>query len=248
MTLVIVGAAAAQRMQESVGAFEAAGFTRVDSLDEIRSDRPDEAHISSAKTRDRPDDRGNASGDFVLGVAGDGAELLREADRRGIKYVLVHDGEHDGHRGGTFDRAHHRIEAAERHELAQRLRSRERPLVTCVAFGYKHGAPADATLLVDARFLDNPYWVPELKDLTGHEAPVVEFVLKQPAAKRLLDHVERIVRDLAPLYAQKGRMNLVVAFGCTGGQHRSVVLAAELARRLRDSGGMDVAFTTRDLE
>ena len=223
MTLVIVGASNAGRRQDSIAAFEAAGFQRTDSLD------------------------GSFEGDLVLGVRDGGAELLREADRRGIKYVLVHDGADDGVPGGTFERAHHRIDAAQREELAQRLRSRDRPLVTCLAFGYKNGAPADATLLVDARFLDNPYWVPELKELSGHEQAVVDFVLKQPAAGRLLDDVERMLRDLAPLYAQKGRMNLVVAFGCTGGQHRSVVLAAELARRLRESDAMDVTLTTRDL-
>lgn len=224
MTLVVVGAATPERMRDSVAAFVAAGFQRTDSLD------------------------AGLEGDFVLGVTDVGAELLREADRRGIKYVLVHDGEDDRHPGGTFERAHHRIEAAQRDGLARRLRSRDRPLVTCLAFGYKNGAPADATLLFDARFLDNPYWVPELKELSGHEQAVIDFVLKQPPANRLLDDVERMVRDLAPLYAQKGRMNLVVAFGCTGGQHRSVVLAAELARRLRDADGMDVALTTRDLE
>ena len=225
MTLVIVGASNARRMAESVAAFEAAGFQRTDSLD------------------------AGLEGDCVLGVTdGDAPELLREADRRGIRYVLVHDGAGDGVPGGTFERAHHRIDVAQREELARRVRSRDRPLVTCLAFGYKNGAPADATLLIDARFLDNPYWVPELKELSGHDQAVVDFVLRQPAANRLLDDVERMVRDLAPLYAEKGRMNLVVAFGCTGGQHRSVVLAAELARRLGDGDGMDVAFTTSDLE
>ena len=224
MTLVIVGAASVERMEESVAAFEAAGFQRTDSLD------------------------ADFKADLVLGVAdGDAPELLREADRRGIKYVLVHDGADDRVAGGTFERAHHRIDAAQREELARQLRSRDRPLVTCLAFGYKNGAPADATLLIDARFLDNPYWVPELKELSGHDQAVVDFVLGQPAANRLLDDVERMVRDLAPLYAEKGRMNLVVAFGCTGGQHRSVVLAAALARRLGDGDGMDVAVTTRDL-
>lgn len=224
MSLVIVGASNAERMAESVAAFEAAGFQRTDSLDS------------------------GLEGDCVLGVT-DGAapELLREADRRGIRYVLVHDGADDRVAGGTFERAHHRIDVAQREELARRLRSRDRPLVTCLAFGYKNGPPADATLLIDARFLDNPYWVPELKELSGHEQAVVDFVLRQPAAGRLLDDVERMVRDLAPLYAEKGRMNLVVAFGCTGGQHRSVVLAAELARRLAEGDGLDVAFNTRDI-
>lgn len=222
--LTVVGAASPERMEESVVAFQDAGFRRIYSLDDA------------------------GDGDAVIGVFDGGAELLREADRRGIKYVLVHDGDDGGQPGGTFERAHHRIQAGERIRLARRLRSRERPLVTCLAFGYKHGAPDEATLLIDARFLDNPYWVPELKPMSGHDQAVIDFVMKQPAAARLLDDVERMVRDLAPLYAEKGQMNLVVAFGCTGGQHRSVVLAAELARRLEAGGGMDVEFTTRDVD
>lgn len=221
--LVIVGAATAQRLEESVAAFEAAGYRRTRELN------------------------GGSDGDFVLGVAGGGADLLREADRRTIKYVLVHDGEADGRAGGTYERAHHRIEADQRKELASHLRSRERPLVTCLAFGYKNGAPSEAALLVDARFLDNPYWVPELRDRSGRDASVAGFVLDQAPARKLLDDVQRIVGDLVPLYVEKGRMHLVVAFGCTGGRHRSVVLAKELARRLQSVEGIDVELITRDL-
>jgi hypothetical protein len=210
-------------MEESVRAFETAGFNRTLGLEE------DE-------------------GDFVLGIAGNGANLLHEADRRGLKYVLVHDGEDDHHPGGTYERAHHRIEAGQRAELAHHLRSRERPLITCLAFAYKNGPPAEAALLIDARFLDNPYWVPELKPLSGRDAPVVDYVMEQPAAGKLVDDVERMVSDLLPLYQAKGRMHLVVAFGCTGGRHRSVVLASELASRLRDKDGIDVDFVTRDLD
>lgn len=211
-------------MQDAIGAFEVAGFRRIRKLDEV------------------------VDGDFVLGVSDGGAEMLREADRRAIKYVLVHDGEDDGHPGGTFERAHHRIDAGQRDELAQHLRSRKRPLITCLAFGYKNGAPADAALLIDARFLDNPYWVPELRTLSGRDKAVDEYVMQQPAAAELLDDVERIVRRLLPLYEQKGRMHLVVAFGCTGGQHRSVVLASRLAARLRQDEGIDVDFVSRDID
>lgn len=224
MTLVIVGASTRDRMEDSVAAFAAAGFERIDELDGLRDT------------------------DLVLGVSDGGVELLREADRRGIKYVLVHDGDDDGHAGGTYERAHHRIESAQRDELARHLRGRQRPLVTCLAFGYKNGAPAEAALLVDTRFLDNPYWVPELRNLSGHDPAVADFVMKQPAARRLLDDIERIVGELLPLYQEKGRMHLVVAFGCTGGQHRSVVLASELARRLDEKDDIDVDFVTRDID
>src|SRR5947208_16312334 len=115
MTLVIVGAANRERMDDAVTAFEAAGYTRIEELDRV------------------------GEGDLVLGVSDGGADLLRAADRRAIKYVLVHDGEDDRHQGGTFERAHHRIEAPERGELAQHLRGRQRPLVTCLAFAYKNG-------------------------------------------------------------------------------------------------------------
>jgi len=223
VTLVIVGAANRERMDDAVAAFEAAGYTRIEDLDVTRN------------------------GDSVLGVSDGGANLLREADGRGIKYVLVHDGEDDRHQGGTFERAHHRIEAGERGELAQHLRGRDRPLITCLAFAYKNGPPADAALLIDARFLDNPYWVPELRDLSGRDAAVNDYVMRQPAAGRLLDDLERIVGDLLPLYQEKGRMHLVVAFGCTGGRHRSVVLAKELAARLGEIENIDVELATRDL-
>ncbi len=222
---MIVGAASAERAAEAAAAFESEGFQRIAELG------------------------GLGDSDLVLPLAGGGAaELLREADRRGIKYVLVHDGADDGAPGGTYERAHHRIDAPQREELARHLRGRDRPLVTCLAFAYKNGAPSEAALLIDARFLDNPYWVPELRDLTGRDPDVADFVLKQPAARRLLDDMERMVTELVPLYQEKGRMHIVVAFGCTGGRHRSVVLASELARRLDERDGFDVDFVTRDIE
>ena len=76
---------------------------------------------------------------------------------------------------------------------------------------------------------------------------VADFVLKQPSAKKLLDDLQRIVSDLLPHYREKGRSHLVVAFGCTGGRHRSVVLASEMARRLEHIDGIDVEFTARDI-
>ncbi|TMG03576.1 MAG: hypothetical protein E6I06_14460 [Chloroflexi bacterium] len=223
MTLVIVGASTVQRMDDAVRAFEAGGFARIDELDGARE------------------------GDLVLGVSDGGAELLREADRRAIAYVLIHDGEDDRHDGGTFQRAHYRIDESRRGELVEHLRSRERPLITCLAFGYKNGAPADAAIVIDVRFLDNPYWVPELRDLSGRDAAVAEFVMKQPAAGRLLDDVTKMARDFLPLYLNGRRKHVVVAFGCSGGRHRSVVLAEQLADRLREIEGVDVDFVTRDI-
>jgi len=222
VTLVILGADTPKRLEGSLKTFEAAGYRRIDNLDQL------------------------ADEDAVLGAPSGGAELLRDADSRGIKYVLVHDGGSDAIAGGTYERAHHRVEAAQVEELARHLRGRARPLVTCLAFGYKNGAPADAALLIDARFLDNPYWVPELRERNGLDPDVVDYVMKQPAAVKLLDDLERMVGDLLPLYTEKGRMHLVVAFGCTGGQHRSVVLASAMAKRL-EARGIDVDFVTRDI-
>ena len=223
MTLVIVGASTVQRTDDAVRAFEAGGFARIDELDGARE------------------------GDLVLGVSDGGAGLLREADRRAIAYVLIHDGEDDRHEGGTFQRAHYRIDESRRGELVEHLRSRERPLITCLAFGYKNGAPADAAIVIDVRFLDNPYWVPELRDLSGRDPAVAEFVMKQPAAGRLLDDVTKLARDFLPLYLNGRRKHVVVAFGCSGGRHRSVVLAEQLADRLREIEGVDVDFVTRDI-
>ncbi len=225
MSLVIVGGSTHERMEDAVAAFEAAGFKRIETLDAV------------------------TDGDVVLGVENEAVELLREADRRGINYWLAHDGEDDHVVGGTYDRAHHRLDSARRRgELAKHLRSRERPLVTCMAFGYKSGAPADAALVFDARFLDNPYWVPELRPLTGRDPAVADYVLNQPQAGHFLDEVQRLVADLVPLYEAKGMKHVVVAFGCSGGRHRSVALAADLARRLRNVDGIDVDFVTRDID
>jgi len=223
VTLVVLGTAERERLEEDREVFEAAGFRRMRDFATI------------------------PEGDSVLGIAGGGAELLRDADRIGLKYVLVHEGASDGDPDGTYERAHHRVAAAELEDLARHLRSRKRPLITCLAFGYKNGAPSDAALLIDARFLDNPYWLPELRELSGHDAAVAEFVLSQPAAVKLLDDLHRIVVDLMPLYHEKGRTHLVIAFGCTGGRHRSVVLAGEMARRLEKMDGVDVDFVTRDI-
>lgn len=185
-----------------------------------------------------------AAGLDVTVLGADQAEFLRGADSAGTRYTLVHVGDSDGVAGGSFERAHHRLALAQVPELAESLRPRGKPLVTCLAFGYKNGLPPEATWLVDVRFLDNPYWVPELRDLTGRDAEVAAFVLAQPAAVELMDRLESALRWALPLYQ---RDRLTVAFGCTGGRHRSVALAAEMARRLAEVGAIDVDFVTRDL-
>lgn len=178
-------------------------------------------------------------------LGADSARELREADEAGIRYVLVHVGPDDGEPQGSYARAHHRVGPEEVPALALRLAPRPRPLVRCLAFAYKNGLPEDATWLVDARFLDNPYWVDALRPLDGRDPAVRDHVLGQPAAVELLDRLEGDLRWALPRYRSD---DLTVAFGCTGGRHRSVVLAGEMARRLADLDGVDVEFVARELD
>ena len=191
-------------------------------------------------------DAGFEVGRDVVLVEGDATEPLAVADARGVKYVLVHVGADDGAPGGSYARAHHRVSAGELPELARKLRGRERMLVRVIAFGYKHGLPPSSDWVVDARFLDNPYWVEELRPKTGLDPAVRRHILAQPAAGELLDNLVRTIGGLLPAYRTQGRQELTVAFGCTGGRHRSVVLASELAHRL-EGGEVDVETEYREL-
>lgn len=177
-------------------------------------------------------------------LGSDQAEELRAEDRDGVRYVLVHVGADDGVAEGSFARAHHRIALKDAADLAERLRPRERRLVRCLAFGYKQGVPQDATWVVDVRFLENPYWVLELRPLDGRDDAVRDYVLGQPAATELMDRLESVLRWAIPHYQ---RDHLTIAFGCTGGHHRSVVLAQEMARRLQTLENAEVVFEARDL-
>jgi hypothetical protein len=223
LSLVIVGGTSEEELDEAVGVFIDSGF-------------------QLARWLSPWDDA-----DGVLALRGDSAIVLKDADAQGIKYVLVHVGSDDGKAGGSHDRAHHRVDIAQLRELAQQLKSRERMLITCLAFGYKRGIPDGAAWVVDVRLLDNPYWVDELRPLDGRDPRVREFVLKQPAATDLLDNLERTLRDALPHYRERGRSQLIVAFGCTGGRHRSVAMAKEMAARLERLEGVDVEFSPRDL-
>ncbi len=105
-----------------------------------------------------------------------------------------------------------------------------------VSFGFKHGLPMDADLVFDCRFLPNPHWVPELRTLTGLDPPVREYVLSQPDTKELLARLQSLLELVLPAYAREGKSYLSVAVGCTGGHHRSVVLAEEIAKYMRQLG------------
>lgn len=106
--------------------------------------------------------------------------------------------------------------------------------VTILSFGFKYGIPADADLVFDVRFLPNPYYVDELKALTGNDKPIQDYVLGCPQAGEFLDKLEDMISFLIPNYVLEGKNSLVIAIGCTGGKHRSVTLANELYKRLSD--------------
>jgi UPF0042 nucleotide-binding protein len=117
---------------------------------------------------------------------------------------------------------------------------------TVVSFGYKYGLPVDADLVVDCRFLPNPHWVPELRPKTGRDADVRDYVLGQSGAKEFLDAYTEVLRLLAAGYDREGKHYVTLAVGCTGGKHRSVAMAEQIAARLRDEG-IEVQVAHRDL-
>lgn len=104
------------------------------------------------------------------------------------------------------------------------------------SFGFKHGLPLDADIVMDVRFLPNPHWVEELRQLTGHDPKVRDFVLERGVTSSFLDNFESMLVDVLPSYQSEGRSYLTIAIGCTGGRHRSVAIAEELARRFAARG------------
>jgi RNase adapter protein RapZ len=106
--------------------------------------------------------------------------------------------------------------------------------VTVLSFGFKYGLPPDADFVLDARFLPNPFWVPELRDHTGRDPDVSRYVLGQRGAATFVETYARLINATAPGFEREGKRYLTVAVGCTGGKHRSVAIAEELARRLRE--------------
>jgi UPF0042 nucleotide-binding protein len=110
-------------------------------------------------------------------------------------------------------------------------------MVTVLSFGFKNGIPSDADLVFDVRFLPNPFYIDELKHHTGNDEDVQEYVKSFPACNEFLDKLEDMLKFLIPGYVQEGKYQLVVAIGCTGGQHRSVTIANEIYNRLKASEG-----------
>ena len=119
--------------------------------------------------------------------------------------------------------------------------------LTLVSFGFKHGMPVDADLVFDCRFLPNPHWEPELRPLSGQDEAIQAYVLDRPAAKRFLADLEPMLLHLLPEYEAEGKSYLTVAFGCTGGRHRSVAMVERMAAILAGAG-WSPRVTHRDID
>jgi len=121
-------------------------------------------------------------------------------------------------------------------ELRKRFRTERDPVLTIVSFGFGHGISRTADLVFDIRFLANPYWVDDLRDLTGLDPAVRDYVSADAAWAGAMDSIEALLTDWIPRYWAAGKSYLTIAFGCTGGRHRSVTAAVEMAERLRNAG------------
>jgi UPF0042 nucleotide-binding protein len=119
--------------------------------------------------------------------------------------------------------------------------------VTLVSFGYKYGLPMDSDLVVDVRFLPNPFWIPELRDHTGRDEQVRDYVLSQDGAEEFIARYLELLGLVGAGYRREGKRYLTVSIGCTGGKHRSVAISEEMARRLSGSEGVVVNVAHRDL-
>ncbi|MCK2242209.1 MULTISPECIES: RNase adapter RapZ [unclassified Crossiella] len=119
--------------------------------------------------------------------------------------------------------------------------------VTVLSFGYKYGLPMDADLVMDVRFLPNPFWIPELRDFTGLDEAVRNYVLSQEGAEEFLERYHELLRLIGAGYRREGKRYLTLAIGCTGGKHRSVAISEQLAGLLAKEDGMAVKVVHRDL-
>jgi len=138
-----------------------------------------------------------------------------------------------------------------REKIAQELLPRERAArlsVTFMSFGFKHGPPREEDLAFDVRFLANPHYEPDLRELTGRDAAVVEYIARDGRLEQLYLRLYALLDFLLPQYVAEGKSHLMIAIGCTGGRHRSVAIAEHLAERYRDGEDLEVAVAHRDIE
>ena len=120
-------------------------------------------------------------------------------------------------------------------------------IVTVMSFGFKYGIPTDSDLVFDVRFLPNPYYVEGLRQKTGNDIEIQDFVMQYKEAHEFLDKLEDMIKFLIPNYVTEGKTQLVISIGCTGGKHRSVTLANELYDRLKECSGYGIKIEHRDI-
>jgi UPF0042 nucleotide-binding protein len=226
MVLDVRSRAFSTDLGSAVAALRASGFSpRV-----LFVDADDEVLIRRFESVRRPHPL-QGSGRLADGISVE-RELLTEA--RNSADVLI-DTSHL-----NVNQLRSRVEELFGGEDARRLR------VTVLSFGFKYGLPPDAEFVLDARFLPNPFWEPELRDLTGKDEAVSRYVLGQRGAGTFVETYARLINATAPGFEREGKRYLTVAVGCTGGKHRSVAIAEELARKLREQR-VAVAAQHRDL-
>lgn len=126
-----------------------------------------------------------------------------------------------------------------RSHITERFREQESGkniLVSCVSFGFRHGVPEDADLVFDVRFLPNPHFVAEFRPLTGRDPKVAKYIRSFPQTKEFIKRISELLIYLLPHYIREGKSYLTISFGCTGGQHRSVMIAEDVSKRLHQAG------------
>ncbi|MGB5758528.1 MAG: RNase adapter RapZ [Acidimicrobiales bacterium] len=140
------------------------------------------------------------------------------------------------------------------HQLRERIGSQFQDVgtdtsmrLTLTSFGFKHGLPLDVDLVFDCRFLPNPHWDPDLRSFSGKDPEIQEYVVDRPAGQRFLADLEQMLEHLLPQYEEEGKSYLTVAFGCTGGRHRSVAIAEAVGRILKERG-WNPRVTHRDID
>jgi UPF0042 nucleotide-binding protein len=132
--------------------------------------------------------------------------------------------------------------------LTERFQTAERKqniLISCVSFGFSKGVPEDADLMFDVRFLPNPHFVPKFRPFTGRNPQVARYILSFPQTKEFVERISELLVYLIPHYIREGKSYLTIAFGCTGGKHRSVLIAEEVKKRLAKAG-FNVKVVHRD--
>ena len=172
-----------------------------------------------------------ANGTLLDGI---GAERARLAELRESSDIVV----------DTSDLNIHQLATLITETFAEAGRAGLR--ITLLSFGFKYGLPADADLVADARFLPNPFWIPELRHLNGEDPEVAEYVLNQPGAREFIDAYAAALEPVMAGYQRENKRHATIAVGCTGGKHRSVAIVRELADRIGQFPGVAVSVKHRD--